>query len=141
MSIGDHGLAAVSDRPVTFEAAQEVGAFRLAEQWADRMSWPWPGRETARDELAELAHMSALAAWLRRWRPIHVHGALLSGARPGDVAAAFCDSLTETYRDWHEWASGQRTLGRPGISEREFAEVAGIFAAAGLTRKHASQGV
>ena len=48
MSIGDHGPAMVSDRPVTFEATQKVGAFELAEQRADRVSWPWPGRKTAR---------------------------------------------------------------------------------------------
>jgi hypothetical protein len=81
--------------------------------------------------------MSALAAWLRRWQPINAHRALLAGARPGDVAAAFGESLAETYRHWHEWAWGQRTLGRHGITEKEFAEVAGIFAAAGLTSSDA----
>src|ERR1700719_2548842 len=98
----DGQIAAVADRPVTRGAAEELGAFRLAEQWADRLSWPWPGDRTARDELAELAHMSALASWLRRWQPIHIHGALLVGAPLEDVAAAHGSSLDETFRHWHE---------------------------------------
>lgn len=119
-----------ADRPVTFGAAEELGAFRLEEQWADRLSWPWPGDRTARDELAELAHMSALATWLRRWQPMHIHRALLAGAPLEDVAAAFGDSPRETFCCWHEWASGQRDLviaGKPGITEEEYAEVADIF--------------
>ncbi len=44
---------------VTLSEAEEVGAFELARQWADRLSWPALDR-TAADELAELACMSAL---------------------------------------------------------------------------------
>jgi len=128
----------VADRPVTFGAAEQLGAFKLAEQWADRISWPWPTDRTACDELAELAYMSALAAWLGRWQPIHIHGALLAGARPEDVAAALGKGLDDAFRDWHEWASGQRELvivGKPGITEEEYEAVARIFAtAAGLSR-------
>ncbi len=125
-----------ADRPVTFGAAEDLGAFELARQWADRLSWPWSAERTARDHLAELAYMSALAAWLRRWQPIDIHGALLTGARPEDVAAALGGSLDETFRRWHEWASGQRKLviaGRPGVTEEDYAKVASAFAAAGLT--------
>ena len=47
-------------RPITFRAAEDLGAFQLAELWAKRMAWPIAER-TAYDELAELATMSALA--------------------------------------------------------------------------------
>ena len=118
---------------MTRSAAEELGAFELAQQWADRCSWPF--ERTARDELTELAYMSALAAWLRRWQPIHIHGALLAGARLEDVAAAFGDSLDETFRRWHEWASAQRSLaigGRPGGTEDEYQTVAQRFVAVGI---------
>jgi hypothetical protein len=135
MSTDYQRLAAVSDRPVTLETAQEIGAFKLAEQWADRMSWPWPGQETACDHLAELAHMSALAMWLQRWRPISIHGALLNGAQPEDVAAALGVSLNETFRCWHEWATSQLRLfegGNLGITEERYQSVLRIFAALGI---------
>lgn len=137
MGADEHGTAAYSDRPITLEAAQKIGAFTLAEQWADRMSWPWPGRETARAQLAEMAHMSALAMWLRRWQPIHIHGALMAGARPEEVAAAFGDSLAETYRHWHGWASGQRTLSKPAVLEQDFAVIVRVFAALGFSEPEA----
>ena len=56
----------VPERPITFDAAQDLGAFELAELWADRSAWPLQDR-TVYDELAELACMSALARWLTRW--------------------------------------------------------------------------
>ena len=34
----DGQLPAIADRPVGRGAAEEIGAFRLAEQWADRLS-------------------------------------------------------------------------------------------------------
>ena len=34
----DGQLPAIADRPVSRGAAEEIGAFRLAEQWADRLS-------------------------------------------------------------------------------------------------------
>ncbi len=126
---------------MAFDAAEEVGAFELARQWADRLSWPWPGKQTARDHLAELAYMSALSAWLRRWQPIDIHGALLAGARLEDVAAALGSSIEEAFRRWHEWASGQRKFavaGKLGITEEEYTTVAGIFTTAGLNRPDAS---
>jgi hypothetical protein len=39
-------------RPVTLSAAEDLGAFELAELWADRMAWPLDKR-TPYDELAE----------------------------------------------------------------------------------------
>ena len=67
------------ERPITFHAAEDLGAFELAQLWADRTAWPIDQR-TPYDELAELACMSALAKWLRRWQPIAIHSAMLAGA-------------------------------------------------------------
>jgi hypothetical protein len=79
IKINDSRPAPTSGRKVvTFEEAEELGAFELARQWADRLSWPALDR-SASDELAELAYMSALARWLTRWQPIHIHRAALAG--------------------------------------------------------------
>jgi hypothetical protein len=56
--------ASTAARPITFRAAEDLGAFELAQLWADRTAWPISER-TAYDELAELARMSALA---KGWR-------------------------------------------------------------------------
>ena len=77
----------VQSRPITFRAAEDLGPFDLAQLWCDRAAWPIADR-TQYDELAELAVMSALAQWLRRWQPIAIHGAILAGARPEAVAGA-----------------------------------------------------
>ena len=79
--------APAPERPVTFRAAENLGAFELAELWSDRTAWPVVER-TAYDELAELACMSALAKWLTRWQPIAIHGAVLAGARMEAIAGA-----------------------------------------------------
>jgi hypothetical protein len=84
---GSRPETADKNRAVTFNEAEELGAFELARQWADRMSWPMLDR-TASDELAELAFMSALASRLVRWQPVQIHRAVLSGAEPAAVAAA-----------------------------------------------------
>ena len=55
-------------RPIRFRAAEDLGAFELAQLWSYREAWPIDER-TAYDELSELAVMSVLAAWLRRCRP------------------------------------------------------------------------
>lgn len=126
MNSDEHGAAKVSDRPVTFEAAMKLGGFELAKQWADRPSWPFPTGRTGRDDLAELAYMAALAAWLRRWLPIHIHSALLAGERPSDVAAATGTCVDETFHQWQEWASGQSELSitnETGISADEYTAV------------------
>ncbi len=122
------------ERPITFNAAEDLGAFDLAQLWADRTAWPLNER-TPYDELAELACMSALAAWLQRWLPIAIHGAMRSGARPDGVAGALGCGLEEAYCRWHEWASRQRDFiinGKPDVTEDEYWAVARRFAAAGI---------
>lgn len=120
-------------RPVTFNAAERLGAFELAALWADRMAWPIDER-TPYDELAELACMSALTRWLERWLPIAIHGAMLAGAKPEAVAGALGNSLQVTFDRWHKWASRQRDFivaDKPGISEEEYETVVRRFAGAG----------
>jgi hypothetical protein len=137
MDADEHGTAEVSDRPVTFDSAMELGGFELARQWADRLSWPFPTERTARDDLGELAYMSALAEWLRRWQPIHIHRALLAGARLEDVSAAIGSGIDEGSRNWHEWALAQRRLivaGKPGVTQDEYETVTAAIAVADITR-------
>lgn len=113
-------------RPLTFRAAEDLGAFELAQLWADRTAWPIDER-TQYDELAELAVMSALATWLRRWQPVAIHGAVLAGARPEAVAGAFGEGLEKVFKDWDEWATHQRDFavgGTPGITAEEYETVA-----------------
>jgi hypothetical protein len=121
-------------RPITVNAAEDLGAFDLAQLWADRTAWPLNER-TPYDELAELAWMSALAAWLQRWLPIAIHGAMRAGAKPEAVAGALGTSVEEAYQRWHEWASRQRDFiinGKPGVTEDEYEAVAGRFAVLGI---------
>ncbi len=123
-------------KPTTFEQAEELGAYSLAVLWADRMSWPIPGRSTATDELAELACMSALAHWLDRWQAIPIHRAILAGAEPEAAAAAFGGSVAQAFECWHDWAAEQRNsviCGRPGVTAEDYATVATAFVAAGAT--------
>jgi len=112
-------------RPITFRAAEDLGAFELAQLWADRTAWPIDER-TLYDELSELAVMSALGAWLRRWQPIAIHSAMVAGARPEAVAGALGNGL-QVASDRHEWALRQRDFiagGKPGISAEEHETVA-----------------
>jgi hypothetical protein len=121
-------------RPITFRAAENVGAFELAQLWADRTAWPVDER-TQYDELSELAVMSALGKWLRLWQPIAIHSAILAGARPEAVAGALGNSLQVAFDRWHEWALRQRdfiTGGKPGITAEEYETVASRFAALGV---------
>lgn len=120
-------------KPLTFDEADELGGYTLAARWADRSSWPMPGEEDASDELAELACMSALARWLARWQPIPIHRAILVGAGPEAVAAAFGSSVAEAFACWHQWATMQRAYGRPGIMDDDYEAVVATFAAAGVT--------
>jgi hypothetical protein len=118
-------------RPITFRAAEDLGPFELAQLWCDRTAWPIDER-TRYDELSELAVMSALAAWLRRWQPVAIHSAMLAGARPEAVAGALGDSVTTTFDRWREWALRQRDFvvsGRPGISGEEYDMVRRCFLA------------
>ncbi len=129
--IPSHKRSEAPERPITFNAAENLGAFQLAELWADRTAWPITER-TAYDELAELACMSALAKWLTRWQPIAIHSAVLAGARMEAIAAALGNSLEVAFDRWHEWASRQREFifnGEPGITEDEYEAVARRFAA------------
>jgi hypothetical protein len=123
-------------RPVTFSAAERLGAFGLAQLWADRSVWPIDER-TPLDELAELACMSALESWLSRWQPMAIHGAMLAGARPEAVAGALGNDLQVAFERWHEWASRQRDFiasdGEPGFTEGEYEAVARRFAAQGIS--------
>jgi hypothetical protein len=132
--IPSHKRSENPERPITFNAAENLGAFQLAELWADRTAWPITER-TAYDELAELATMSALAKWLTRWQPIAIHGAMLAGAKPQAVAGALGNSLQVAFDRWHGWAVKQRDFiigGEPGITEDEYVTVARGFAALGI---------
>jgi hypothetical protein len=126
--------ADVPGRPITFRAAEDLGAFELAQLWADCTAWNLDER-TAYDELAELACMSALAEWLARWQPIAIHSAVLAGARIEAIAGAFGSSLQVAFDRWHEWALRQRDFvvgGKPGITEDEYEAVAHRFSTAGI---------
>jgi hypothetical protein len=130
-----HQRTEAPERPVTFNAAERLGAFELAALWADRLAWPTDDR-TPYDELAELACMSALAWWLDRWMPIAIHGAIRAGAKPEAVAGALGNSLQATFDRWHKWALRQRDFivaGEPGITDEECKVIARRFAAAGIT--------
>lgn len=121
-------------RPITFRAAEGLGAFELAKLWADSSAWNLVDR-TQYDELAELAVMSALATWLRRWQPIAIHGAMLAGARPEAIKGAMGTSMEVAYERWHEWAIVQRDTiigSKPGITAEEYETVARRFAAVGI---------
>lgn len=121
-------------RPITFRAADNLGAFDLAQLWCDRTVWPIDER-TRYDELAELAVMSALAKWLHRWQPIAIHGAILAGAHPEAVAGALGEDVEVTFDRWNEWARRQRDFvlaGKPGITAEEYDMVACGFVAAGV---------
>ena len=128
--------ATKGDRPVTFEGAEDLGAFELASRWADRLSWPMPLNRSASDDLAELACMSALTRWLVRWQPIQLHRAVLAGAGLGATAAALGGSIDEAFRLWQPWAVKQREsliCGKPGVTAEEFETMARAFAIAGLS--------
>jgi hypothetical protein len=132
--IPSYKCAEPPERPLTFRAAEDLGAFQLAELWADRIVWPVIER-TPYDELAELAVMSALVTWLDRWQPIAIHSAVLAGARMEAIAGAFGNSLQVAFDRWHEWASHQReflTDEKLGIADDEYEAVARRFAAVGV---------
>jgi hypothetical protein len=132
--IPSHKRPEAPERPITFNAAEDLGAFQLAELWADRTAWPITER-AAYDELAELAIMSALAKWLTRWQPIAIHSAVLAGARMEAIAGALGNSLQVAFERWNEWASRQRDFvigGKLGISQEEYDAVARRFVAIGI---------
>ena len=121
-------------RPITFRAAENLGAFELAQLWADRTAWPTDER-TQYDELSELAVMSALGKWLRRWQPIAIHSAMLADARPEAIQSALGNSLQVAFDRWHEWALEQRDFmisGKPAMTAEEYDAVVRQFAALGV---------
>lgn len=116
-------------RPITFRAAEDLGPFELAQLWCDRTAWPIDERSHF-DELSELAVMSALATWLRRWQPVAIHSAILAGAGPEAVAGALGERVEDVFDRWHEWALRQRdfiVVGRPAITGQEFELVKSKF--------------
>jgi hypothetical protein len=119
----------VPERPITFNAAQDLGAFELAELWADRSAWPI-GDRTVYDELAELACMAALGRWLTRWLPIAIHSAMKAGAEPAVVARACGLDVDAVFQQWNEWAVVQRDFiigGKPGITADDYETVESAF--------------
>jgi hypothetical protein len=105
-----------------------VSAFDLARGWGERAGWRIGDDRRAEDELAELAVMSALAAWLDRWAPISVHRAVLGGATPTQVADAMGTDVSTVAQRWRAWADRQRWLresgSRFGMPPAEYATVA-----------------
>jgi hypothetical protein len=92
-------------------------------------------KATQYDELSELAVMSALGKWLRRWQPIAIHSAMLAGARPEAVAGALGETVEITFDRWHQWGLRQRDFivgGQPGITAEEYDTVARCFALIGV---------
>jgi len=139
--IPSHKRSETPERPITFRAAEDLGAFQLAELWADRTAWPITER-TAYDELAELATMSALAKWLTRWQPIAIHSAVLAGARMEAIAGALGNNLQVAFDRWHEWAMRQRDFivnGEPGLTEKEYETAVCRFAAVGIKPGQSSE--
>lgn len=142
IEINDGHLATADERKAaSFDEAEAANPFDLARLWADRLAWPING--TAYDDLAELACMSALAQWLTRWQPIHIHRAIIGGADPAVVAAALGGSIADTFACWHSWALAQRAsvvCGRPGVTADEYGAVTAVFAATGVTDADEPQG-
>jgi hypothetical protein len=123
-------------RPITFRAADNLGPFDLAQLWCDRTVWPIEDR-TQYDELSELAVMSALAAWLRRWQPVAVHSSILAGASPEAVAGALGTTVETTYDVWREWALRLRDFvigDKPDMGADEYSTVDQRFTEAGCPR-------
>jgi hypothetical protein len=123
-----------SARPITFRAAEGLGPFDLAQLWCDTGAWP-VGERSQYDELSELAVMSALATWLRRWQPMAIHGAMMAGARPEAVAGALGETVQATFDRWNEWALVQRdfiTGDKLGVTAEDYDTVAGRFAVVGV---------
>jgi len=129
--IPSHRRPEAPGRPITFNAAEDLGAFGLAELWADHTAWPI----NERTAYAELATMSALAKWLTRWQPIAIQSAVLAGARMEAIAGALGNSLDAAFERWHGWASRQRDFivnHKPGITEDEYQAAARRFAGCGI---------
>lgn len=122
------------DVPPTFIEAHRLDADVLARWWLDgwRRRLPAADDRAADSHLREVAGMAALAAWLTRWTPIHVHAALLAGATVQQAADAAGTTPAELFAAWSTWAAGQRNLRqRPGSTigmvEAEHARVHAMF--------------
>ena len=71
--------------------------------------------------------MSALAPWLARWQPIHIHRAIRAGAEPRLLLRRLVAPSADAFGCWHEWATGQQnaiTCGMPGVGPEEYEAVA-----------------
>jgi hypothetical protein len=122
------------NRWLTHAEAATQNPFELAAYWGDPQRWPGRGERDAAVELHELSTMAALADWLTRWLPIHVHAALLGGASVPQVAAALGVSPGQVRGIWAPWADGQVELwqtsnpARPlGVSPEQAGQVRGVL--------------
>ncbi|WP_206784741.1 hypothetical protein [Amycolatopsis sp. MtRt-6] len=87
-------------------------------------------RPVARDALAELARLAALAELARNSSPSLMHQAVLAGTSPARVAAAAKLDVAEAHVRWHAWADS-------AVSLEEYLHVHAAFAAAVIARHEA----
>ena len=63
---------------------------------------------------------------LTRWEPIAIHRAILGGATPTEVCAAFGASMLEVLDGWQRWVEVQRHLminACPAVCEEAYIRV------------------
>jgi hypothetical protein len=125
-----------TDLPATFAAARDLNPYTLARAWADSAGADHTSAEVV---LAELATMRALAHWLTRWAPIHIHRALLADASVEQVCAAYGStnpayelaSPAEVALVWQAWADWQRRIraagSAAGMNADEFDRAAAVL--------------
>jgi hypothetical protein len=105
-----------STLPITYAEAYALGAYPLAQLFADeptrhrptRLGGPRPAAPD--HELQELAVMSALHDWLDGWRGLQLHRALHAGATITAVAEASNLTPARVAAIWREWDAGQKVL-------------------------------
>ncbi|MEQ0559755.1 hypothetical protein ABJI51_11775 [Amycolatopsis sp. NEAU-NG30] len=87
-------------------------------------------RPVARDALAELARLAALADLARSASPSLMHQAILGGTSPLKVAASAKLDVAQAHIRWHEWADA-------AVGRDEYLRVHAAFAAAVVARHDA----
>jgi hypothetical protein len=93
--------------------------YTLARYWSERLRWPSRDDQTLPDDaLRELAVMSTLADWLRRWLPLQIHVALVHGADVHAVAGAAGVTAGEVLQLWEPWADREVDLWRTSNPDR-----------------------